>query len=216
MEEKGVIYKITNLINNKVYIGQTRQNYKDRFIQHKSHARTGLSNHKLANAFRKYGDKNFIIEPIEYCDYDELNEREIYWIEYYNSIEEGYNILLGQSLGANTYYKLKNEQEIIDFYYKCHNQIETIKHFGITEYKFRQILSKNNLPTDMTNYGKHKRKKVKIVELNKDFDSEVECSQYFIDNNICKTKNIKCVKVKIADAVANNKTYYGYHIIEIL
>ena len=70
----GHIYKITNLINNKVYIGQTIQTIEKRFIQHKSHARTGNNNHKLANALRKYGEDNFIVENIEDCEQELLDE----------------------------------------------------------------------------------------------------------------------------------------------
>ena len=42
----GHIYKITNIVNNKIYIGQTIQPIEKRFIQHKSHAKTGKSHHK--------------------------------------------------------------------------------------------------------------------------------------------------------------------------
>lgn len=211
---KGYIYKITNIINKKVYIGQTKQSAEQRFIQHKSHARTGHSHHKLARALRKYGDENFIIEIIEECDYSILDDRERYWISFFNSVNEGYNTLLGGQ-DKSCYYIIENEQEIIDYYLKCHNQVQTFQHFNITEYKFRQILSKNNIKTDYTNYGKHIKERVRIVELNLEFDSSTECAQYFIENNLCKTKKEQCARTRIANAITNKHKVYGFTVEKI-
>lgn len=211
---KGYIYKITNTINGKVYIGQTKQTIEQRFIQHKSHARTGQSNHKLARALRKYGDENFTIELVEVCDYEMLNERERYWINIFNSIENGYNILLGGQ-DISCYYPIENEQEIIEYYLQCHNQVETFKHFNISEYKFRQILLKNNVKTDYTNYGKHSRERVRIVELNLEFESSVECARYFIANNLCQTKKEQCARTRIANAITNKHKVYGFTVEKV-
>ena len=90
------IYKITNLINNKVYIGKT--NNSDR--RWKDHQRLAFTeNHKeynkiLYQAMRKYGVDNFTIEQIDLAySKDELNNKEIYWIEKYQSYKSsnGYN-----------------------------------------------------------------------------------------------------------------------------
>ena len=211
------IYKITNLINNKVYIGQTQQNYLDRFIQHKSHARRYHSDHKLARAFRKYGDENFKIEEIEKCEYAKLDEREIYWIDYYNSTNDkyGYNILLGGQQQKRIAIP-DNVDEIIKYYYNCHNQLQTQKYFSISNYKLKQFLHIFNLPTDKKVYGKHSRQKIKIIELNLIFDSETDCAKYFIDNNICKTKKVECALTRI-NAAFRKKTYkvYGYTLEKI-
>ena len=212
----GFIYKITNLVNDKIYIGQTRQPYEQRFIQHKSHARTGCSNHKVARAFRKYGDENFIVELVEECDLNELDAREKYWIAFYQSTKDdyGYNISDGGQTAPN-YKLLENEDEILDFYYSCHNQLITAEHFGITDYKLRQLLLRRGLPTDKTNYGKHTRERVKIVELDKEFDSGVDCARFFIENNMCQTKKIECVQTRLSHALNNNKKIYGYTVIKI-
>lgn len=86
------IYKIQNVINNKVYIGQTI-NYKNRIIKHKYDLRNfkNASRH-LQNAWNKYGEENFIFEIIETCLKEELNEKEKYYIRMYDSISDGYNI----------------------------------------------------------------------------------------------------------------------------
>lgn len=215
MEQQiGTIYKITNIINGKVYIGQTKQGYLDRWCQHKSHARTGRSKHKLANAIRKYGEENFKVEAIEECPYEQLNEREVYWIKYYNSIKEGYNIKTGGQ-EYSLYYELENQQDIIDYYYQCHNQQQTCQHFNITDYKLRQLLTRNNLPTDRTNYGKYWRTPVKIVELDKVFESCTECARFLIDNNISQSKKVQCVKTTISRNMKAKRKVYGYTIINI-
>lgn len=209
----GHIYKITNLINNKVYIGQTIQTIEKRFIQHKSHARTGNNNHKLANALRKYGEDNFIVENIEDCEQELLDEREKYWINFYNSIKEGYNTIEGGQTNKS-FYQIENIDEAIEYYYQCHNQQETCKKFNISDYKFRQYLIANNLPTDKTNYGKHTQIKVKIVELDKEFDSQTKCAEFFIANNLCQTKKVECALTRIVNGIKNNKKVYGYTIIK--
>lgn len=91
---KGYIYKIYNDINNKLYIGQTVQTLGIRFTNHKMASK--LEKTKLYNAFNKYGIENFhitLIEEVE--DYNLLNEREKYWINYYDSYNNGYNSTLG-------------------------------------------------------------------------------------------------------------------------
>ena len=78
-----LIYKITNLINNKIYIGQhVTTNIDDDYM--------GSGDH-IKNAIKKYGIENFHIELIE--ETDSPNEREIYWIKEKNSYSNGYNKL---------------------------------------------------------------------------------------------------------------------------
>ncbi|WP_440972214.1 GIY-YIG nuclease family protein, partial [Megamonas funiformis] len=85
------IYKITNKINNKIYIGQS-VNIQQRFYTHCSDALTKQDNNYFHNAIRKYGKENFTMEEIDTAiTQEELNQKEQYWIKYYNSVEEGYN-----------------------------------------------------------------------------------------------------------------------------
>ena len=89
------IYKITNKINNKCYIGQS-VDIQQRWSKHLS-AFNGehTPDYKIYRAFEKYGLQNFTFEVIEECEQQHLDEREIYWIEFYNSFAEGYNMSLG-------------------------------------------------------------------------------------------------------------------------
>lgn len=96
------IYKIINKINNKIYIGKTTQSIEDRFNQHKNKSKK-LNTH-LYNAIRKYGISHFQIKIVEECDSLQLDEKEKYWIKYYNSTNPkiGYNMTLGGE-GGNTW-----------------------------------------------------------------------------------------------------------------
>jgi group I intron endonuclease len=110
------IYKITNIQNNKVYIGQTIRPIEQRFHRHLNDAINNILDTHLARAIRKYGKENFIIEEIDTAQtQDELNKKEQYWIRYYNSVEKGYNETDAISKsGGNTYQsKTKEEIEVI-------------------------------------------------------------------------------------------------------
>lgn len=88
-----IIYKITNLINGRVYIGQTVTSLARRWSQHS----TSKKNSPMYNAFRKYGAENFAIETIcTALSPEHLNELEQYFIKEYNSlIPNGYNLTSG-------------------------------------------------------------------------------------------------------------------------
>lgn len=83
----AIIYKITNKLNGKPYVGQTRQEIAERFIQH------SRANSPLGKAMRQYGIENFTIEVLEECNSQEItNEREKFWIRELNSkVPSGYN-----------------------------------------------------------------------------------------------------------------------------
>lgn len=112
----GYIYKITNLVNNKIYIGQVyNKSIEDRFKRHCDGASSSSPSY-LARAIHKYGKENFKVELIEECySIPEINEREKYWIKYYNSTNSniGYNLTIGGE-GGNTYLcKSKDELDKI-------------------------------------------------------------------------------------------------------
>lgn len=92
----GVIYKITNVVNYKIYIGQTTKTYKKRWTEHLWSAENG-STQWIHSAIRKYGKENFTVEQIDHAhNRNELDEKEQYWIEYYNSLApNGYNLETG-------------------------------------------------------------------------------------------------------------------------
>lgn len=92
-----IIYKITNLINNKSYIGQTTKSLEKRLGIHKRCAFNYNKEYALYRAFRKYGIENFKWEIICEClSIDEMNEKEIYYINLHQTFGiSGYNMTSG-------------------------------------------------------------------------------------------------------------------------
>lgn len=128
MTKYGRIYIIRNTINSKVYIGQTKVSLKLRFQNHLSAARNG-KDYVIGKAIRKYGEENFYIELLKECTIEELNERERYWISYFNSTDNkfGYNI----SIGGNV---IRTTKELDS------NLIINMFNSGIPAYKIAKIL----------------------------------------------------------------------------
>jgi group I intron endonuclease len=93
-----VVYKITNKIDGKSYIGKTIGDVEKRFQRH---CRPSSRCPKIRNAIQKYGKVNFDLEIIDIAQNEiELNKKEIYWISYYNTYEEGYNLSFGGDGGT--------------------------------------------------------------------------------------------------------------------
>ena len=93
MEKKCGIYKFENKINKKIYIGQSVDIYKRK----NEHWQWPSPYSKIDSALTKYGLDNFNFSIIEECEPNILDEREKYWIKYYDSInyEKGYNLTIG-------------------------------------------------------------------------------------------------------------------------
>lgn len=119
----GAIYKITNKINGKIYIGKTeRENPEIRWQEHLRHA--NKLDLPLYRAINKYGKENFCFEVIEQCNNFQLDEREIYWIAYHNSYgEKGYNCTGGGEGGIKDYHE--HIQEIM-FRYKQGERLDKL------------------------------------------------------------------------------------------
>lgn len=106
MERIGVIYKWTNKINGKSYIGQT---INEEFRK-QDHIK-GKYNSVIHKAIKKYGLKNFDYEVLEQIEESKLSEREIYWIEYFDTYNNGYNLTKGGEGTRGFRYKLTDEQK---------------------------------------------------------------------------------------------------------
>lgn len=101
----GNIYLIKNTINNKIYVGQTMRPVEERFKEHLRKS-DSIDTH-LYRAMRKYGKENFYYEVIEdNLPYSTLLIQEQYWIEHYDSYNNGYN----ETVGGEGYLKYTDEQ----------------------------------------------------------------------------------------------------------
>lgn len=97
--KKCGIYIIKNILNNKVYVGQSR-NMKNRIYIHRYALRHNFhSNDHLQKAWNRDNEKSFIFEIIEECPFEILDEREIYYINFYDSYMHGYNGTTGGQIG---------------------------------------------------------------------------------------------------------------------
>ena len=142
------IYKFENKINGKIYIGQSiniEKRYKEHFYAHTNPNDKGY-NTKFYRALRKYGSENFTFEIIE-KDIEDLNSREEYWVQYYNSYKAGYNSNLGgdkvtENNENHPNAKLKNLQilEIKQYLLETRiSQYELAKRYGLTQSEISQI-----------------------------------------------------------------------------
>lgn len=115
MTNYGRIYIIRNTINSKVYVGQTTVSIKLRFQNHLSAARRG-KDYVIGKAIRKYGEENFYVELLEECLVEELNERERYWISFFNSNKAGIGYNMSPGGNAVTQAKEINHKEVLDYF----------------------------------------------------------------------------------------------------
>lgn len=152
----GWIYKITNKVNGKIYIGKTE--HSDPYKRWKEHLHdyNKRKNEKrpLYSAIKKYGEDAFIFETIEKTDNAE--EREIYWINKlrtYIGFKDcnGYNATLG---GDGKKYLNLDEKEVISYHLSdaVYMVSNTAKHFGVDTETIKKILYKNDIgymPKDM-------------------------------------------------------------------
>lgn len=191
-----LIYKHTNRINGKVYIGQSKYTWKKINDRWQSGRGYGIST-RIGLAIKKYGWENFSHDLIEEgIETQELaNEREIYWIREYNSYAEGYNSTFGgKSVSNELCFKLKvycletNEsyESVMDAshklnisYYFIQRQLTTGHYYPKDKYKFCLESEKDSfnpvfyeIKYDFTSI----KKNVICVETNEIFDSITECS----------------------------------------
>ena len=98
-----IIYKITNKINGKVYIGKTKYTVEHRWKRHcyDAFSKYEHTKMKLQEAIIEYGAINFTVEQIDVASTkNEADEKEMYWIAYYDAIENGYNTSPGGRNGG--------------------------------------------------------------------------------------------------------------------
>lgn len=123
------IYMITDNLTTRVYIGQSAdlfRRYNDHFIRH-------TSKQIIDQAIRKR-PSDFSWSILEYCSEEQLDEREQYWIQYYNSYEEGYNYTKGGQSWRGEYHpkaKITKEES---------NQIKALLKKGYSVKKIQEII----------------------------------------------------------------------------
>lgn len=207
------IYKITNQVNGKVYIGQSVC-IERRWNEHKARA-FNLNNKDYDKPFyrsiRKYGVGNFNLEVLEECKQEELNEKEMYWIKYYDATNKkrGYNIKLGGD-GAGTVYD--------------YDEIYNLWKPGLKSYEIQSILACDDSIitkalrahdvsiSEALSQSQTNKKKIVALDLKnrqplKIFDSALEAARFF---HIKETQS-----ESIRKAIKNNYSSLGYYWEEL-
>ena len=182
---RGFIYKITNTINGKSYIGQTIQNVKERFYQHcATKCSKAVSNMAIHRAIKKYGKSNFTVEVIEEIASANLNDRERYWIKYYNSYNNGYNSTKGGQDGCKPFKDLDVESIIKE--YNTGKSLRTLGTiFKVDKQTIKDLLIRHNVELRTTRtYKLSQKDRDKVLE---DFASGLSRKEIMIKWNISKS-----------------------------
>lgn len=186
------IYKITNNINGKIYIGKTLLTIEERFKQHCRDSQKESMNHRpLYAAMRKYGCHHFSVEIVEETDLPE--EREKYWIEYYGSFKNGYNATIGGDgrpyvdvdLILSTYANIQNCAKTAEILGICVDTVSKyLKEKGVRVLTSQEIMAQRGKITNMYDLSGN---------FLRSFSSTNAAADYMVANNLtgCKKTTIK-------------------------
>lgn len=202
------IYKITNDINNKIYIGKTSFSIQKRFQEHCRDAfRDRNEKRPLYAAMRKYGVEHFSIQLIEECLDSIASDRESYWIGVYQTYSNGYNATLGGD-GKFLYDRECIAKRLKEYSYS----FDVANEFNCCVDIVREVA--NQYDIKLKSHGNHSSKNITAYTKDGDkvqsFNSTVEAAQWCFDNQKCKTLN-SGVRSHIAEcANGKRKSAYGY------
>lgn len=168
----GSIYIIKNYINDKVYIGQTTMTVRERFMTHmKPSICKRTPTRKLYNAINKYGRENFYYEILEEnVPLEVLDEKEIFYIDQYDSYKNGYNSTLGGD--GRTINKLNNEDKVLKMVEDGFTNKEIAKYFDVDKETIGRHLKKIGISRRRKNIND--RQNFDIEGFKKDYIEGVE------------------------------------------
>lgn len=199
------IYKIFNDINDKVYIGKTTETIKERWKQHiKDSTKPHTERRILYEAMNKYGIKHFHIEQIEEIDISILNEKEIYWIEYYDSFHNGYNATKGGDGKTYLDYEL-----IFNTWKEVHSLKKTAEIVGCHKESVRKVLENYNISKEEIDQDRLAQISKPVLQLDK------ITGQIINSFNSIKEAGEALGKPNVKDSIrkackGEYKTAYGY------
>ena len=186
----GNIYCITNIVDGKKYVGQTKYPLNVRFNDHIRHSKKNLSHcpSKLYNSINKYGEENFKIELLELVADEQLYEKERYWIDKLNTVENGLNISYG---GKGSPMVSKKEIEIIIDKYKSGMTINEVSNYiNYCQDTVSSVLKSNNIQIERNRYSKRTSKKIHMLDKNdkllKTFGSIHDAERFLMKNRTSK------------------------------
>lgn len=211
----GYIYQIRNILNDKRYIGMTKRSVETRKLDHmKSYKNNNSRSYgfKIYRAMRKYGFDKFEFSTIEECDNSELEKREKYYIELYDTIANGYNETLG---GSGKPLWTDKQMEACKVLYENGWLLKDISDVFKSNPKTvgRKLRENYNIDTKENSVRKSSKP---IIGVNKnkesiEFLSISEAARYLSKNNLTQNKDMFSIMDKIEISLHDNgKTAYGF------
>lgn len=206
----GKIYKVTNLINNKIYIGQTTKTIDERLKQHISKAYQGKENNHFHSAIRKYGKENFIIELLEdNVPIESIIEKEEEYIKIFDSVNNGYNMKYKTEDPRYKTLVFKSKEYLEDLYINQGlSTIQIAKMFGVVNTTVGNRLKALGIKTRKCGQGNRKIKT---------YPTKDEFYKLFIEENKTAQQIADLYGIKKYQVQNLRVTYniYKYHIIKI-
>lgn len=203
---EGIIYRIFNIKTDKSYIGKTTRSIYERLEDHLK--KMDNTDYPLYRAFRKYGLNGFSLEILGYFPLDELDSKEIIFINKFNTYKNGYNATLGGE-GRKTI--KHSDEEIIKDYLISKSLTITAEKFNIDRTSVKRILLRNNIKLFNDGlFGRivpNIRKPVYCKTLDLQFQSLTECSQYLIDNGYANG-TVKSINSSLTKACTGKRKTY--------
>lgn len=186
------IYKITNKINGKCYIGKTLNTIEQRWQEHIRESKQARSlNRPLYKAINKYGIDNFSINIVEEIDnvlQIDINEREKYWIEYYQSFKSGYNATTGGDGKSYLDYNL-----IYEMYKELGECLKVAKILNIDEGTVSKIVKSCGGKVKYCLKNVNPPKIIHMYSLNDEYEqtfpSVQKAVEWCVKQGLCKTVN---------------------------
>lgn len=179
------IYKITNNINGHCYIGQS-VDIKTRWHHHRNYP-VENSNYPLYLAFKKYGLDNFSFEIVEECEISELDEKEIFYIQQFNSYENGYNQTLGGSGRRGSVVKI-SLNDLYEIY-------ELLLHSNLTQREIAILYKIGEDTLSEINQGKTRQLEGYSYPLRKNKNDKNYCIDCGKEILFTSTRCAKCSKI---------------------
>ena len=138
-----------------------------------------------------------------------MDEREKYWIEYYDSYFNGYNSTLG---GRATQLYNWDVDDIIEKYYKLKSARKVAKEIGCDHSTIDRILNENGVKR--FSQAEQNSKPIYLTKNGEEFkfDTTVAAAEWLISNNKVKSRNVRCVREYLTNNYLKKKPYYGYDI----